>query len=91
MGQELKPKANPTSEKKEKAKFVMKKHKRKGQNGQFTVCAIHCNSTGKQVAQLSENTHTECASIVSQLVSELNEGKKTLDAVKADLNTYKGA
>ena len=100
LGKDLKPKAEckkkaktNTSEKeqKEKAKFLMKKHKRKGQNGQFMVCAIHDNATGKQVAQLSSNTQAECESIVNKLVSELNQGKKTLDDVKVDLNTYKGA
>ncbi|CAL1142009.1 unnamed protein product [Cladocopium goreaui] len=99
LGKDLKPKAEckkiaktNTSEKeqKEKAKFLMKKHKRKGQNGQFMVCAIHDNATGRQVAQLSSNTQAECESIVNKLVSELNQGKKTLDDVKVDLNTYKG-
>lgn len=97
LGKDLKPKAEckkkaktNTSEKeqKEKAKFLMKKHKRKGQNGQFMVCAIHDNATGRQVAQLSSNTQAECESIVNKLVSELNQGKKTLDDVKVDLNTY---
>ena len=69
----------------------MKKHKRKSQNGEFLVCAIHDNANGKQVAQLSSKSQQGCEGIVIQLVSELNEGKKTLDDVKADLKTYKEA
>ena len=55
------------------------------------MCAIHDNANGKQVAQLSSKSQQGCEGIVIQLVSELNEGKKTLDDVKADLKTYKEA
>lgn len=79
-------------EHKDKAKYLMKKHKRKANSGDIiVVCAIHDNTTGKQVAQLSSNAQPECSSIVGQMVLDLNESKKTLDSVIGELNTLKGS
>lgn len=77
-------------EAKVKAKFLVKKHKRKANSGEtIMVCAIHDNSTGKQVAQLSSNATPDCSMVVAQLVSEMNEGKKSLDTVQAELLVLK--
>ena len=59
--------------------------------GYHMVCAIHNNSTGKQVAQLSSTVQPECSSIVGQMVLDLNESKRTLEDVIGELNTLKGS
>lgn len=69
----------------------MKKHKRKGQSGEIMVAAIHCNSTGKQVAQLSSNANSDCENRVGKMVRQLNEGKQTLESVIQELNDLKGS
>lgn len=86
-----KAKKAPTAPKAPKMKFLMKKHKRKGQSGDIIVAAIHCNSTGKQVAQLSSNTNSDCVNIVAKLVLGLNEGKQSLESVMKELNDLKGS
>ena len=81
-----------SKERKDKAKYAMKKHKRKATSGDtIMVCAIHNNSTGKQVAQLSSTVQPECSSIVGQMVLDLNESKRTLEDVIGELNTLKGS
>ncbi len=79
-------------EAKAKAKFLVKKHKRNTNSGEaIMVCAIHDNSTGKQVAQLSSNAVPDCFNVVAQLVAEMNEGSKSLDTVKAELGVLKAS
>ena len=87
-----KKKLDHGKERKDKLNYIMKKHKRKATSGGIIVaCAIHDNNSGKQVAQLSSNVQQECAGIVGQMVSDLNEGKKTLDTVIGELNALKGS
>ena len=76
----------------EKPKYIMKKHKRKNQSGgEIMVAAIHCNVTGKQVAQLSSACQPDCTNIVSKMVVRLNDGKQTLDDTISELNVLKGS
>lgn len=68
----------------------MKKHKRKNKDGEnILVSAIHDNSTGKQVAQLSSHSNPDCAKIVAQMVANLNAEIKSLDDVISELNDLK--
>ena len=76
---------------KEKPQFVVKRHKRKGQSGEIITAAIHCNSTGKQVAQLSSNANSDCENLVGKMVLQLNEGKQSLQSVIQELNDLKGS
>ena len=85
------PKKKAKSTHGDKPKFLMKKHKRKGQSGEIMVAAIHCNSTGKQVAQLSSNANPDCENLVGKMVRQLNEGKQTLQSVIQELNDLKGS
>ncbi|CAL1165324.1 unnamed protein product [Cladocopium goreaui] len=85
------PKKKAKSTHGDKPKFLMKKHKRKGQSGEIMVAAIHCNSTGKQVAQLSSNANPDCENLVGKMVRQLNEGKQTLESVIQELNDLKGS
>ena len=85
------PKKKSKSTPGEKPKFLMKQHKRKSQSGEIMVAAIHCNSTGKQVAQLSSNANRDCESLVGKMVRELNEGKQSLQSVIQELNNLKGS
>lgn len=77
---------------KPKAKFLVKKHKKKGQGDDFHyVAAIHDNTEGKQVAQLSSRATPDFDTIVNSLVSQLNEGNKTLDQARTELDDIKTA
>ena len=101
MQNELKPtselgpkkkKKKKETEPREKSKFGMKKHKRKNKHGEeILVSAIHDNSTGKQVAQLSSNTNSDCENIVAKMVANLNNQSKSLDDVIQELNAFKAS
>ena len=71
--------------------YILKKHKRKNSKGETITCAIHDKKAGKQISQLSSNVSPQCESIVKGMVSELNEGKKTVDDIRQELQSLKGS
>ena len=92
----LKPQAKAKGKAKQegptKKAYLLKKHKRKGKDGDTLICAIHDNSGKKQVCQLSSSVMkdaAECEEFVSNLVTELNRGGLTLDDVKKKLDARK--
>lgn len=96
MKKDLKPQSKVAAKKDSGTKkaFLLKKHKRKSAAGTTLVCAIVDGSTQKQLCQLSSTavqSAEECEQLVKDLVDHLNQGKKTLDGVKGELETLKAS
>ena len=77
-----------------KKAFLKKIHKRTAGSGEaaqtFYVAAVFDNINGKQIGQLTSHVTADYDKIVSNFVTELNEGKKSPEAVIAALNELKG-
>ena len=90
---EVKAKAKP--EPKPKAKYLKKIHKRNVGSGEaaqtLVVAAIYDNMNQKQIGQLTSHVTPDYDNVIKNFVTLLNEGKKSPEAVLAELNELKGS
>ena len=73
--------------------YLLKKHKRKSTTGEtILTCAIHCNTEGRQVGQLSScaaGSVERCEALLAAMVQALNDGSKDLAVVLQCLESLK--